>query len=633
MIKAVPRAQKDIPLEGIESVLLANECIVCKAFAFLETRGLSEKGVVCVTNLHILLISKQQTPLRSSRGLNSSASIFERIPLGVIDTLTERKTTHTASPNGPAAPTNPSLRVVCKDGRICDFLLGSNEDAERLYHHIYTFAFPGSISKLFAFYNRPNKSARKIVDFYPEQQESDDEDDDPLPPPPPPPATLPLDRGSSEDLSSTTGMTDTEDGDWDEDEFDTDFMMYDGWDVYHPKREFLRLGVRVNGREKRKKLPRYLRDQLKQDSSNLVNSPIYRSQWRLSKVNRSYQLSETYPRYLAVPRLITDQELLNSRNLRNLNRIPTLCYLHPETYAAICRASQLFVGLHGPRNPNDEKFLALVRSCGLNPNASVFILDCRPEKNTRGGRGCENLRYYQYCEYEYLGVRSLKKLKNKIESVWSLARICQEEVATHHQRNEKITVAIIDALRDPRAIEWVLTLKQIIRASRRIVQLVQQGSSVIVHCPQGRDRSPLAISLAMLQLDPFHRTIEGFEILVEKEWSSAGHQFQTRCGHGIENPGRDPDRVPLFVIFLDCVWQLLRQHPDSFEFNEEVRTTPWTFATSTDTDFSFFYFLQRVYIVVVLVRSCMIAKRNERSPMSLERLVRCGRSRIVTHAF
>lgn len=65
-------------------------------------------------------------------------------------------------------------------------------------------------------------------------------------------------------------------------------------------------------------------------------------------------------------------------------------------------------------------------------------------------------------------------------------------------------------------------------------------------------------SLAMLMLDPYYRTIKGFEVLVEKEWLSFGHKFAQRIGHG-EDKHSDADRSPVFLQFMDCVWQMTKQ--------------------------------------------------------------------------
>lgn len=59
-------------------------------------------------------------------------------------------------------------------------------------------------------------------------------------------------------------------------------------------------------------------------------------------------------------------------------------------------------------------------------------------------------------------------------------------------------------------------------------------------------------------------------MLIEKDWLSFGHKFQDRCGHVIS----DANEVsPIFLQFLDAVWQLTQMFPQAFQFNEKYLVT------------------------------------------------------------
>ena len=56
-------------------------------------------------------------------------------------------------------------------------------------------------------------------------------------------------------------------------------------------------------------------------------------------------------------------------------------------------------------------------------------------------------------------------------------------------------------------------------------RIESQKTSVVVHCSDGWDRTSQLTALAMLMLEPYYRTITGFQVLVEKEWIEVGHKF------------------------------------------------------------------------------------------------------------
>ncbi|ESU35059.1 Phosphatidylinositol-3-phosphatase [Giardia duodenalis] len=123
----------------------------------------------------------------------------------------------------------------------------------------------------------------------------------------------------------------------------------------------------------------------------------------------------------------------------------------------------------------------------------------------------------------------------------------------------------------------------VIAGAVSICENIIRGTVVLVHCSDGWDRTAQLVALAMLMLDPYYRSMNGFFVLIEKEWCSFGHRFSSRCGilqvsNQDQESLEDADRgdlssslcSPVFLQFLELVYYLLSAYPSEFEFTEEV---------------------------------------------------------------
>lgn len=116
--------------------------------------------------------------------------------------------------------------------------------------------------------------------------------------------------------------------------------------------------------------------------------------------------------------------------------------------------------------------------------------------------------------------------------------------------------------------KWLQHLSVMLKAAVLVANTVdREGRPVLVHCSDGWDRTPQIVALAKILLDPYYRTLEGFQVLVESDWLDFGHKFGDRCGHQ-ENAEDQNEQCPVFLQWLDSVHQLLKQFPCLFEFNE-----------------------------------------------------------------
>lgn len=114
--------------------------------------------------------------------------------------------------------------------------------------------------------------------------------------------------------------------------------------------------------------------------------------------------------------------------------------------------------------------------------------------------------------------------------------------------------------------KWFQHIASLLSAADHIARWVSGGRGVLVHCSDGWDRTPQVCSLAELALDSYYRSAAGFARLIEKHWISFGHRFTSRCAL----LSLTEEESPIFIQFLDAVYQLMSQFPSAFEFNEEA---------------------------------------------------------------
>ncbi|KAJ3582661.1 hypothetical protein NHX12_000374, partial [Muraenolepis orangiensis] len=278
--------------------------------------------------------------------------------------------------------------------------------------------------------------------------------------------------------------------------------------------------------------------------------------WAFSRVNSSYELCDTYPSLLVVPSSISDEDLRRVAHFRAKHRIPVLSWIHPESQATIVRSGQPMVGPSDRRCKEDERFLQTIMDANAQSHKLV-IFDARQssvaDTNKAKDGGYESESFYPNVELSFLEIPNIHVMRESLRKLKEVVYPAIHEPTWHSSVH---------------LTHWLEYIRLLLTGAVRIADKLESGkTSVVVHCSDGWDRTAQLTSLAMLMLDSHYRTLRGFQVLVEKEWISFGHQFAARLGHGDDNHASS-ERSPLFVQFIDCVWQMTRQFPSAFEFTE-----------------------------------------------------------------
>ncbi|KAM9329377.1 myotubularin-related protein 12 [Gastrophryne carolinensis] len=116
---------------------------------------------------------------------------------------------------------------------------------------------------------------------------------------------------------------------------------------------------------------------------------------------------------------------------------------------------------------------------------------------------------------------------------------------------------------------WLEIIRQCLKKAIEVIDYLEDKRiNVVLKEDTASDLCCVIASLVQIMMDSYYRTRAGFQSLMQKEWVMGGHCFLDRCNH----LRRNDNEAPVFLLFLDCVWQLVQQYPLAFEFSETYLT-------------------------------------------------------------
>lgn len=151
-----------------------------------------------------------------------------------------------------------------------------------------------------------------------------------------------------------------------------------------------------------------------------------------------------------------------------------------------------------------------------------LIVDARPTVNALAmqavGLGSENMDNYRFATKAYLGIDNIHVMRDSLNKV--IDTLKDSDITSIPPNREALGKS-----------GWLKHIANVLDGAGLIArQVALQHSHVLIHCSDGWDRTSQLSALSQLCLDPYYRTLEGFIVLVEKDWLSFGHMFNHRSG-------------------------------------------------------------------------------------------------------
>uniref|UniRef100_A0A6I8PMM2 SET binding factor 1 n=1 Tax=Ornithorhynchus anatinus TaxID=9258 RepID=A0A6I8PMM2_ORNAN len=342
--------------------------------------------------------------------------------------------------------------------------------------------------------------------------------------------------------------------------------------------------------------------------SSSLSRAKHEQPFRLSTVNRMYAVCRSYPGVLIVPQSVQDNALQKVSRCYRQGRFPVLCWRSCRSRAVLLRSGglhakgvvSLFKAQNAPSpgtSPVDsssqeqESYLQAVVGClthrgheASGRNTLGGFSSVHGEGDLAGGTGGgpegvgEGARRGGGRSAGRRRGRGRRRPSGGLPGSDSAPGVSvpggrdQGVKPDPLHQWELVPIEVFEVRHVKASFKKLLKacvpgqIHKLLQLSVLVVELLDSGSSVLVSLEDGWDITTQVVSLVQLLSDPYYRTLDGFRVLVEKEWLSFGHRFGQRGTHTVAD--QSGGFAPVFLQFLDCVHQVHLQFPMEFEFSQ-----------------------------------------------------------------
>lgn len=269
------------------------------------------------------------------------------------------------------------------------------------------------------------------------------------------------------------------------------------------------------------------------------------SKYRVVSCNESFHVTDSLPKFFVVPSSLSARHVIENAPKFVHNRFPFWSYSHPPTQTSLIRMAFKVASVQ--EDVEDKIYKSIQASHPSKQPPDIYNLN------------------------------SLFPSYNDIKHTFlALQAFCVHDTTKDAPSDNKW-------LSQMEASNWLSLVATCLRTAQNVATTMSLHQlSVVVKELNSSVLSPLISCLVQLMLDPSTRHRRVFEEMIAREWLWLSARFAYKHQSSPFSPPCnslsevDAFQFPVFLLFLDCVYQLTTMAPTLFSFNSTYLQSLWT---------------------------------------------------------